>query len=271
MNNIVDDITYNGDGAGGAIFQCCKQTIGYAKILSTAITAKSSSFPKVSTIIYDEAFLQRGSNYRYLKDEIDILLNFASTIFRTRKNGKLIVLGNNDDMFNPYFEYFSIPWFEKYYVNKERGIFCEIITPSDKLLQAEQETPLYKLTKGTQFGEYHYSTGLLTNNTGIIMPKPDGCMLYMQMRFNSYMLNIYRYYIKGDQYLWCEYAFNASAILSGKSMFYSILDNNEVNYYSIKALRARGKSFFEYMFYNDRLAFNDSTACEAFGKLLELL
>lgn len=270
INDVADGIKWRGDGAGGAIFKCEDTTIGYAMILSTAITAKSTSYPKVTTIFYDEAFLKRGDNYRYLEDEVNKLLNFASTVFRTRTNGKIIISGNNDDMFNPYFEYFNIPAFTDIYTNKERGIYAEYYKPNAKLLAMEQETPLYALTKGTQFGDYHYSNALLTNVTGTLSAKPSNAMVYFRFKINQYVLVVYKYSRFKEQRLWITYYYYDKPITNiGNN--YVIMEDNKINFYNAKVLKAHVCSYFEYMYYNDKIEFNDNTSIEAFAKFLDLV
>ena len=58
--------------------------IGYGIALSTSVDFKSVSFEKVTTIIYDEATLKRHSQKRYLTDEVTALLEFISSVVRTR-------------------------------------------------------------------------------------------------------------------------------------------------------------------------------------------
>lgn len=60
---------------------------------------KSISFPKVTTIIFDEFLSRQG----YLPNEFQLLMNAISTIVRQRTNVKIIMLGNTVNRFCPYF------------------------------------------------------------------------------------------------------------------------------------------------------------------------
>ena len=104
------------------------------------------------------------SPYKYLPDEIHAFFELVSTITRTRKNYKIIIIGNNADIFNIYFDYFKVPSFDGIYVDKTRGLYCELSKINPDLLKVEQETPLYKLVNGTPYGEYHYNNKPLTKN-----------------------------------------------------------------------------------------------------------
>ena len=61
---------------------------------------KSSSYPNVTTIVFDE-FLTRRI---YLPDEFMLYMNLLSTIIRQRDNVKVLMLGNTVNKFCPYFQ-----------------------------------------------------------------------------------------------------------------------------------------------------------------------
>ena len=61
---------------------------------------KSSSYPNVTTIVFDE-FLTRRI---YLPDEFMLYMNLLSTIIRQRANVKVFMLGNTVNKFCPYFQ-----------------------------------------------------------------------------------------------------------------------------------------------------------------------
>ena len=73
--------------------------LGFAFSLSETEHNKANSYPKVTTIIFDE-FLT--SNY-YLPDEFILFMNTISTIVRNRTNVKIFMLGNTVNKFCPYF------------------------------------------------------------------------------------------------------------------------------------------------------------------------
>ena len=60
---------------------------------------KSTSYPDVTTIVFDE-FLTRGF---YLQNEFVLFMNTLSTIIRHRNNVKIYMLGNTVNKFAPYF------------------------------------------------------------------------------------------------------------------------------------------------------------------------
>ncbi len=61
---------------------------------------KSTSYPKITTIIFDE-FLTRTA---YAPDEFVLFMNVLSTIIRDRQNVKIFMLGNTVSQYSPYFK-----------------------------------------------------------------------------------------------------------------------------------------------------------------------
>ena len=74
--------------------------IGYAFSLSENEHNKANSYPRITTIIFDE-FL---TNKIYLPDEFILFMNTVSTIVRQRTNVKIYMLGNTVNKFCPYFK-----------------------------------------------------------------------------------------------------------------------------------------------------------------------
>ena len=75
------------------------QPIGYAFDINSMEHNKSLSYPKVTTIIFDE-FLSRSG---YLPNEFILFTNLISTIVRHRNNVRIIMLGNTVNKSCPYF------------------------------------------------------------------------------------------------------------------------------------------------------------------------
>lgn len=76
-----------------------QEPIGYAFDLNSMEHYKSTSFPRVTTIIFDEFLSRRG----YLTNEFVLFMNTLSTIIRDRKNVKIFMIGNTVNKFCPYF------------------------------------------------------------------------------------------------------------------------------------------------------------------------
>ena len=70
---------------------------------------KSTSYPSVTTIMFDEFITRRY----YLPDEFIIFLNVLSTIIRQRDNVKIFMLGNTVNKFCPYFQELGLKHIDK--------------------------------------------------------------------------------------------------------------------------------------------------------------
>ena len=76
-----------------------EEPCGYAFDLNSMEHYKSTSFPKITTIIFDEFMSRNG----YLPNEWVLFANSLSTIIRLRDNVKIIMLGNTVNKYCPYF------------------------------------------------------------------------------------------------------------------------------------------------------------------------
>lgn len=75
------------------------EPFAYAFALSSMEHDKSTSYPKIDKIFFDE-FLTRG---RYLPDEFVLFSNCLSTIIRDRNNVTVYLMGNTVNQYCPYF------------------------------------------------------------------------------------------------------------------------------------------------------------------------
>ena len=262
---ILDGVAYKGDGNGGYTMYYENTCLGHAMPLSVTSSYKSVNFSKVSLIIYDEAILPRGGSYHYLKNEVEMLFEFASTVFRTRTNTRVVVLGNNADLFNPFFAYFRIPSFNDIYYDKNRGIYCELAKNSPALLELEQQTPMYKLIAGTSYGDYHYDNKVLGSIQTKVIKKPSGCKLFIRLVMNDDTLNLYTYWLDGDQHLYCE---RREKVIDD-NITYPILENGIPNYYYVDLLKKKFKGYLFRIYFNEQMEFSDDKAGDIFKWIIE--
>lgn len=79
--------------------EVANEPIGYAFDLNSMEHHKSTSYPKVTTVVFDE-FLSRNG---YLTNEFVLFMNTLSTIIRDRKNVRIFMIGNTVNKYCPYF------------------------------------------------------------------------------------------------------------------------------------------------------------------------
>ena len=75
------------------------QPFAYAFALSGVEHDKSTSYPKIRTILFDECLTRN----RYLNDEFILFTNTLSTIIRERDGVKIFMCGNTVNKYAPYF------------------------------------------------------------------------------------------------------------------------------------------------------------------------
>jgi hypothetical protein len=184
---------------------------GYYFALTTSSIAKSSSYTNVDKIIFDE-FLIIGNTYKYLSDEVVLLLELVETIFRDRENDPTAIkprgvylLGNNVTIANPYFLYFNIkPFKQRFYVDKERGIVVEQYT-NKAFVEAKKQSSIGKLTAGTTYAEYSIENKSYLDNDRFIAPKPSKCTFNCAIDYKGKTYGFWLDYKNGNMYVNYQY------------------------------------------------------------------
>lgn len=90
------------------------EPFAYAFALSDMEHDKSTSYPKIRHIIFDEFITRTG----YMPDEFVIFTNVLSTIIRLRDDVKIFMLGNTVNQYCPYFKEMGLTNIRKMDVGK---------------------------------------------------------------------------------------------------------------------------------------------------------
>lgn len=115
--------------------------VGYLIALSVAAKYKSTDYTGTFVIIYDEFIDIRG---RELKNEVNLFLNFAMTVFRNFADFNAIFLANATDPFNCYFVSYNI--LPKGLITKNKNLGIKIVMyRTSKELDKRNATQLAKL------------------------------------------------------------------------------------------------------------------------------
>lgn len=107
---------------GADIKDVAKEPIGYAFDLNAMEHHKSTSYPKVTTIVFDEFLSRQG----YLTNEFVLFMNTLSTIIRDRNNVKIFMIGNTVNRYCPYFTEMGLTHIK----NQQPGT-CDVYTYAD--------------------------------------------------------------------------------------------------------------------------------------------
>ena len=111
--------------------------MGFAFDLNSMEHYKSTSFPRVKTIIFDE-FMSRSG---YIPNEFTLFMNTLSTIIRHRDDVKIIMLGNTVNQYCPYFQEMGLSHIKSqepgtidvyHYGSSQLKVVCEYTDPSTK-------------------------------------------------------------------------------------------------------------------------------------------
>ena len=155
-------------------FLCDGKVCGYAVPLSTANILKSTSFPNVNTIIFDEFLLDNSGTYRYLKSEVTILLDVIETVGRLR-DIKTILLGNALNVHaSPYFAYWNLelPMDGAEFKTFQNGAILVNYIRNLEYRKAKKKSRFGMLIDGTAFGRYMIDNEVFRENNNFIAKKP---------------------------------------------------------------------------------------------------
>lgn len=184
---------------------------GFYFALTTSSIAKSSSYPKVDKIVFDE-FLIIGNTYKYLNDEVVLLLEFIETVFRDRENDPTAIkprgvylLGNNVTIANPYFLYFNIkPFKQRFYIDNKRGIVVEQYA-NKEFIESKKQSSIGKLTAGTTYAEYSIENKSYLDNDRFLAHKPKNASFNCAIDYKGKTYGFWLDYKNGDMYVNYQY------------------------------------------------------------------
>ena len=148
------------------------EVAGYAVALSTANILKSTSFAKVTLIIFDEFIIDKGA-YHYLKNECEQMLDITETIGRLR-DIKVLFLGNSISKSNPYFNYFdlSLPYQSDFKTFKD-GLIVVNYIKNEAYRKVKKASKFGRLIEGTDYAKYAIDNEFLRDNNAFIEKRKE--------------------------------------------------------------------------------------------------
>jgi len=155
--------------------------IGYFRVLTKAQAQKSTEFPRVTKIIFDEFIIEKGFQ-RYLPDEHIAFNNFYSTVARRRSNVRVFFLANSVSIGNPYFDEYDIrPDQMKeitgmnhvfdYDLGVKRPFIVVHLIDSERFQEATYKTVFGQFIKGTDYAKYAVENNFSDNHAQLINGK----------------------------------------------------------------------------------------------------
>lgn len=173
-------------------FYCDGKVCGYAMPLSTSNILKSTAFPLVKTIVFDEFMLDNSGTYRYLKNEVTMLLDVIETAARLR-DIQVLFLGNALSVTNPYFAYFDLdlPYNSEFRTFKD-GLIVVNYIKNQAYREAKKKSKFGRLIDGTDYGRYAIDNEMLRDNSHFIEKRPPDSKFYGMLIINSVPMGIWQ-------------------------------------------------------------------------------
>lgn len=217
---------------------------GYAIPLSVANILKSSTYDKVTTIIFDEFIIDKG-NYHYLQNEVIQFLDVIETVARLR-NIRVIMLGNAISITNPYFTFFnlSLPYNTDIKTFKD-GLIAVQYVKNLQYREVKKQTRFGKLISDTEYGKYAIDNEFLRDSKSFIKKKTNGSKFYFILCINGKNYGVWSNYNEGVIYVSNNYDPNCPVIFSINPD-----DHNE----NTLLIRCRTSPFFKSLVEHYRLA-----------------
>ena len=258
-----DDISQEFEGhkfaVKGHTFYIDDKQAGYAIALTQQVQVRSTPFPKVTLIIFDEFVLDdRGTNLKYLPDEVKTFLEVVSTVVRSRDNVRILCCANSISYVNPYFDYWKIrinPSNKKdfYFSPLNDQVIVELYQ-NKNFTEMMEETRFGQLIAGTNYGNYAINNEVLLDNSEFLMyDKPDDCYYVCSFKYDDRMFGCWY----SDKFQ--MYYMNDQIDPYHKVKISVTTDDHAFDYRTIKSLRQNGliKTIKEYyahglVFYKDQ-------------------
>jgi len=182
---------------------------GYGFTLSTANNKKSISYPRITTLIYDEFLIDKG-NQTYLSDEPIKLLNLYETIARPGTDHPrviLFMLANALSITNPYFLFWNLrmptkadkngKWIWKH---PTRPILVEDVR-NETFIDRKKNTEFGKLIQGTKYADYSIDNKFLLDDDTFIEKKGKNARYYFTFVYKEHTLGVWADFIEGKMYV----------------------------------------------------------------------
>lgn len=162
------------------------ECMGYLVALSISLMKKSTPYPNVTTIIFDEFVIDKKGTLNYLSNEVRAFLEFISTVTRSRDDVKVIMLANAITISNPYFMYWNIePNNGKRFNVYKNGLICVELFTDNEFIDKMKQTKFGKLVDGTSYGDYALENKFLLDNKCYVEKKTSESKYFMALKYKG--------------------------------------------------------------------------------------
>lgn len=220
----------------GNTFYINEKICGYAVSLTQQVQIRSTPYPDVTFILFDEFVLDPKKTLRYLNDEVTTFLEIISTVVRNRNDLKVLCCANSISYVNPYFEYWNIRINPNdtqafYKAPKNKQVVVELFESHEFRMMME-ETLFGELILGTDYGDYAIENKVLLDSDAFIMnKKPKDSKFICSFKYDSSEFGMW--FSQKEQI----YHFNKQIDPSNKNKYSITKDDHDLNYTTIKFVK----------------------------------
>lgn len=224
------------------------QVMGYFAQLSTAQRLKSVSYPRVTTIIFDEFIIEKGM-IRYLSNEFSVFNNFYNTVDRWKDKTTVLFLANSVSIDNPYFIGLDIhpDELQELSILKNGFVLCHFPEAS------EFQTEVYKTRFGqfisnTEYADYAVGNKFSDGGMELIKTKNSTARYRFTLETRKGIFTVWHDNLVGDFYLQEKrpkyeliYTITADKMSEGKLL----LENNNKLLQLLRSSFRQGQMYFD--------------------------
>lgn len=223
---------------------------GHFVALSTAVTKKSTPYPKVNKILFDEFILDSGYIH-YLQQEVKAFLDFYATVDRWNDRVRVVFMANSVSIMNPYFLFYNIrPKKNAEFTNCEDGfIVIQYIQDAPEFTDEVKNTRFGKMISGTAYGAFAIENVFRDDHNTFVKKKPPSAKFYYAITFDSRTVGIWVDYAIGAYYISERYVTDTDMnfVLTKDDMIPNVLmiENSSPLIKALKKFYMQGCVFFD--------------------------
>lgn len=223
----------------GHTFYIDGKKAGSAISLSQQVQIRSTPFPNVKLIIFDEFVLGSSGGagaLRYLDNEVVVFLEILSTIVRSRDNVRVLCCANSISYVNPYFDFWKIRINpddkREFYFSPINDQVIVQLFDSELFKQKMETTRFGQLISGTTYGDYAISNEVLMDTDEFLMyEKPSDCTFQFSLKYDG---KIYGCWFSDSEQI---YHFNDQHDPSTKLLFAVTQDDHTFDCSTLKSMK----------------------------------
>lgn len=142
---------------------------GFLITLKGSSRYKSGEYKRVTNIIFDEFIITKLDGGTYIYNECNLFMNLLSTLVRGRDEPRVYMLGNYDEVYVPYFQYFNLYPVESQRFSRNGDKLLEFYK-NKKFEEENKNTRLGRIIQETQLSGYLLNNEFVEDNENYVKP-----------------------------------------------------------------------------------------------------